>query len=501
MRNRFTKIDKLAGAAILISLVIRLAAIPFSMPIEADGVTRIYIAMRWLENPEFIYYGVWGPLYTYLIAAVLLVWNDPVYAPVVLNCIFAVATAIPLYFFVKREWSEMSGLFVACIYLAYPVAIRYGLVAMSEVPYLFFIALALLFLSLAREENGNWIYAALAGIAVTLAGSLRYEAWGLTPFLGLLLWKRWKALLSFFLASSIFPIFWMAGNYVHFGDPLYSLSYNSYWNLVVSAWNEEVTVVDLIFRVFFFPRALFFGLTPLAFLVCVIGMIFVIQKRDRQWVWLIPFVTLFLTFTINSITGQLAVQMRYSMGLAIFMLPFAAAWFEHSKSWRYRTLFSVITIASMIPFSYLRFVIPWPDDFPNLIPKQINAIPRLDDAPGINRISEYQLKQSELYPTGLLLDFFDWSNTFYVAIKSYKNPLNVFIMPGEVNEQLVPTDLHRFLDTNPTGILLLTPNSRFMTVEHTSTGDILHFTNQARTLVVKSLGDVEGIAFYSYTSP
>lgn len=500
MIDNLTKKDKQVGIAILIGLVIRFLAIPFSMPIEADGVTRIFMAIEWLANPEVISYGVWGPLHTYLIAGSLLVWNDPVYAPVVLNSLLSAAVAIPLYLFVKREWNESAGLFVTCMYLVYPVAMRYGLVAMSEIPYIFFIALTMLFLSHARDEREDWQYALLAGLMITIAGSLRYEAWGLTPFLGLLLWKKWKKLFVFLLAASIFPLFWMAGNYLHFGDALYSFHWSTEWNLVISEGNENLTSLDAVFRGLFFLRALFFGLTPLAFTVCVIGMTLVLYKRGKQWVWLIPFFALFLTFTINAITGGLAAQVRYSLGLAIFMLPFAAEWFEHSNSSRYRPLISAIIILSMIPFSYLRYVIPWPYDFPNPIPKQVNAIPRIDTP--TERISKFEIEQAKVYPGGLLLDFFDWGDTYYVAVMSRKDPSNVFIMPGEVHEVLDIKQLNEFLDTNATGIVLLTANSRFLQLENQSTGDQLSFIGIDKTLSVERIGEVEGITFYKYfTNP
>jgi hypothetical protein len=454
--------------------------------------------MDWLAKPELIYYGVWGPLHTYLIGAVLFLWKDPVYAPVVLSSIFSVATAIPLYLFVKREWGETSGFFVACMYLAYPVAIRYGLVAMSETPYIFFIALSMLFLSFAKDEKESWKYGAMAGLSLTVAGSLRYEAWGLAPILGLLLWKKWRPLAAFLFTSALFPVFWMTGNYLQFGDPLYSLNWSTNWNLVISAANKDVIFMDYIFRLLFFPRALFFGLTPIAFIVCSIGMVLVLRKRSRQWGWSIPFLVLFLALTLNAVNGNLSLQARYSLSLAIFMLPFAAEWFEHSKPNRHRLLLSILTIASMIPLSYLRYVIPWPYDFPNPIPKQVSAIPRLGNS-STERILDFAREQEQLHPTGLLLDFFNWEETYYVAVKSYKDPSSIFIMPGEVNEKVVPNALNTFIEKNPKGILLLSQNSRFMQVEKSVLGEVLHFTDLEKTLLVEPLGEVEGITFYSYS--
>jgi hypothetical protein len=492
--TKFSQKDKQFGIALLIGLSLRLLAIPFSMTNEADAITRIFITQNWMSNPEIITWGVWGPLHTYLIAGILYVWNDPVYAPVVLNCLFSAAVAIPLYLLVKREWNETSALFTACFYLAYPVAFRYGLVALSEVPYIFFIALAMLQLSYARDENGNWKHALLAGIFVTLAGSLRYEAWGLTPFLGLLLWKKWKSMLVFLSAASIFPIFWMAGNYLQTGDPLYSINWAVNWNLVISLNNERLTFVEIFNRLIYYPRSLFFGLTPLAFLVCAIGIYQVIYRRGRQWIWLVPFLVLLATFTINAVNGKFSIQVRYSMGLAIFIIPFVAEWFDRQKDTRRRLILSIIVIGSMLPLSYLRYMIPWPFDFPHPVPMQVSAIPRID--PSVVQISEFEIQQAKSHQGGLLLDFSMWDETFYVALMSRKHPSNIYIMPGEVNEPLVPLELDTFFMNNPSGIVLLTENPRFMQINPSE--DLVSFIGYEKTLSVKALGEVEGTRFYNY---
>ncbi|HRJ76801.1 MAG TPA: glycosyltransferase family 39 protein, partial [Anaerolineales bacterium] len=207
MIQKLSQIDKYFIIAFFIGLAIRLFAIPFAMSSGGDAVVRIFIAQEWMKDPTIITSGVWGPLHTYLTAGILYIWNDAVYAPLFLNCIFSASVAIPLYLFVKHEWNESAALFVACLYLLFPVGIRYGLDTLTELPFIFFITLSMLFLSYARSEQGNWKHAFIAGFMITIAGSLRYESWGLTPFLGLLLWKKWKEMFLFFATSAIFPIF------------------------------------------------------------------------------------------------------------------------------------------------------------------------------------------------------------------------------------------------------------------------------------------------------
>jgi hypothetical protein len=496
MNTNLSQRDRQFILALAIGLLVRLLAVPFAMTDHADAVTRIFIAQRWLENPEIITHGVWGPLHTYMLAGMLALWNDPVYAPVVLNSILSAATAIPLYLFVKREWNETSALFTACLYLAYPVAIRYGLMAMTEIPFIFFIALAMWMLSRARDEDADWKPAFMAGIFITLAGALRYESWGLTPFFGLLLWKRWKSMIAFFAAAAIFPLFWLAGNYFATGDAFYSFSWSVAWT-TSGTEDETVSLTGYLNRLLFFPRAIVFGLTPLAFLVCALGIFYVIYHRDKKWVWLIPLAALFATFTLNAFTGKLTTQLRYSLALTIYMIPYAAEWFDRQKDAKRRLVHSALVLASMIPLSYLRYAIPWPFDFPHPVPREITMIPRLDES--TRQISEYQIRASASQPGGLLLDFYDWGETYYVALMSRKHADNVHVMPSATYRAIDKNEMDTFLGDNPDGVLVLTQAPLHMQLVDTGSGQEIHFNGYDAVLSVEFIGEMEGMQFYRYS--
>src|SRR4051812_15533789 len=83
-------------AVLLLGVLLRLIAIPFSMNNEADAVSRVWKASDWARHPQGIIAGVWGPLHPYLLGLVLLVFHDRVIAPILLEITFSVLTAIPL---------------------------------------------------------------------------------------------------------------------------------------------------------------------------------------------------------------------------------------------------------------------------------------------------------------------------------------------------------------------------------------------------------------------
>jgi hypothetical protein len=277
---------------------------------------------------------------------------------------------------------------------------------------------------------------------------------------------------------------------------MYSFTWSVDWNLVVSLNNEDLSAVDIINRIIFYPRALVFGLTPLAFLVCVAGVVLVLYHRRKQWVWLIPFTALFITYTLNAVNGKFSTQARYSLNLAIFLIPFAAEWFLRQKENR-RLVYSIIVLGSMIPLSFLRYAIPWPFDFPHPIPKQVSLLPQVE--PASIEISEFQIQQSKQDPGGLLLDFYSWEDTYYIALMSRIHPRSIYIMPGEVNEQLEMDRLLPFIENNPTGIAILTENPRFMQIEHTANGDQLKIIGIETTFSIEKIAEVEGSTFYRYT--
>ena len=138
----------------------------------------MWIAWGWLSEPEFITHGFWGPLHVYLIALSMAFVPDPVVPPIVLHVLFSVGTPILLYFFTKNEFGiHRASLFVSLAYVFYPLAVQNSLMALSEGPFIFFLVLCLLLLSIARQDRGSWKHALGAGIALTLAGMLRYEGW------------------------------------------------------------------------------------------------------------------------------------------------------------------------------------------------------------------------------------------------------------------------------------------------------------------------------------
>ncbi len=478
-----------------LGLFVRLIAIPFSATNEADAVSRIFRGWRLLSEPELITHGVWGPLHFYLISGAMLICENPVFSPMLLNILFSVTTVVPLYLFIRQEWEELSALYVSAAYILYPPAIYNSLMAVSEVPFVFFVSLSLLTISMARKNNGNWKNALTAGLCLTLAGALRYEAWVLIPLMGLLLWNRKKLLSVFLIASILFPCYWMLGNYLYYNDALYSVNAATYWQVNISEINKNLSIDKIIDRITFYPKTIFWGLTPLVSSACLLGMVFSLIKKNRQCVWLIPLVGLLIVFMYKSLNGSLLLRTRYSLILGLFTLPFAAETINCFSAYHRRKLIAFILIATMIPLSYVRFVLPW--KIASHIPNPIQAIPNV--SPRARALSAELTNQMRNRNEGLILDFFGWEETFFVALMTKKNPKDILIMPGVRTQKVKTTKLKKLLNIRKTGLLLRKSNSDFLHIEKTNQGKfLLKFDGLQKQLILKKLSHVGGVSFFRY---
>lgn len=167
---------------ITLGLIIRFILLPYSQTVHADAISRILNAEWWLSNPHYIIADVWGPLTSYLFGFSIKFLGGKIYGPKIINILFAASTAYPLYWFTRNVFNTRTGaIMVATAYTLTPLIIRNSFQALPAVSCAFFIAASMYHLS-------NYIktlkihYAVIAGVMITLAGALRYEAWILSFF-------------------------------------------------------------------------------------------------------------------------------------------------------------------------------------------------------------------------------------------------------------------------------------------------------------------------------
>ena len=444
MKNNLSDIGQML-LLMAIGLAVRLVLLPFSQTIDADAVTRTFMAYNWLKNPELITSGVWLPLHLYFNAAAIWLTGDLANGPKLMNILFAVATVIPLYKFVKNEFNREGAFFVTPTYLFVPIVIRNSLQALSGIPYAFFIISAMYFLSQGRKTQQQIKYGILAGLAITLAGGFRYEAWLLIAVFTAVLFfqKQWKMMISFMLFSMIVPAFWMVGCYIDEGDIFYGPNGAYRWNVVLSGVNDNMTFEKYIRRTFFFFVSWFFLLTPV---VSFLIVFYTVKSRKLKsisrstWMWLIPFGVLFLMFIYKALNGTLLLQHRFTLSLILTSLPFYALMFQDGKSIKTKRIIALTVVILFIPYSFLN--------------RDIYSIPRLKDQGMVDLADMINSKTNDPQNEGFVIDFIGWENTYYLSLKSEIVPENIFRVNGAVHGKVYLKYLQKVFENNEKGFLL-----------------------------------------------
>jgi hypothetical protein len=452
----------------VIGVVVRLLAVPFSMVNDGDAVARTWIAWRWLDRPEFITSGEWGPLHTYLIAFALAVWRDPVGAPIFLNSALSVMTAIPLYYFTRNEFrNDRAALLVAGAWVLYPLAVRNSLMPLADTPFTFFMAMCLFFLSLARQPSGHWWHALAAGLSLTAAGMLRFEGWLLIPLLAIALLRRPTLLVPFVAASLVFPMFWVIGNRIQNGDFLYSFHWAENWNAVMDVRAEDIA--EPLKQLAYYPLLILFGTTPLLAVLCIAGVGRSWLKLRGYAVWSIPVIFLLALYIIQATRSTLVLKGRYTIPLTFLLLPFVAAIYDaicRRLGNERRRRFVLLVLGTIIPLSYIGNLVP-SERSREFFRSSVNAVPRLQDG---DQYAQFSGRVNSTLGVdsnaGFITDFYGWEPTTYVAFMTRLEPDRIYLVPGAVGEQLDLPLLVNFVEKHQTGTMILRRGSRFCKAIH-----------------------------------
>lgn len=450
------------------ALAVRILVLPWSHTVHADAVSRIHIAYEWLLDPHYIREGYWGPLHHYLNAFSMLLLPGKVAGPVALNILFASLTAVPLYGFTLNTFGSRRGaVFAALLYVFAPMVMWTSLQALSEVGYGFFLAMTLFALSEGVRNTKGMGTALGAGLLLTCAAALRYEAWVLIAVLTgvVFLLRGWRYTAIFWAASMVFPATWMIGNHLEFGDALYSVNQNDVWNMAKEGINDDVTPVLRTQRALFFPWSFMLNVSPLCGLLLLAGMIRAIVKRRlgwRQWLWLLPFVVMAVVFQRKAWDGSLMLHHRFVVTWLVLLLPFMALVFLGAQWTRLRNTLMIVGLASVVPLSFVWNRVYYTerfgegrlwqalDELTMANYRELEVVPRL---PGPETEVLLGLINLKAVPgEGLLLDFHGWDRTYHLLLHALPNTM---VVGGAKHEEYHAEEVAAFLSKHRSGLLLL----------------------------------------------
>lgn len=428
---------------VIFTLLLKFSLLPFAQTVNADAVSRIYASINWMKNPIWITNSVWAPFHFYINGFGLLIWNNPIITPKIINIFFSSFTLVPFYFFTKREFNK-DGAFIATIFLAIsPILFHNSFLALSETPYLFFLVLTINLLSKGLRENSN-LYILLSGLSITIASGIRYEAWIIIGIFGLTicLLKRWKFFFLFSVTASLFPFYWLFTSWLGTGNPLFGIEGTYHWALEVMGNNDNLDFESYLRRIWYFPFSWVIAIgIPVAFIILkTIYKSFTKKSLNKLYVlYSLPFFIMFLFFQYNAFKGVLLLQHRYVGTLVILSLPFIAAYFNEltPKKIKLAVLFGSLTI--LLSFVY---------NTSGVIP-----LPRLEDQSGVE-ISQL-IKNNTNEKSCLILDFVGWDNTYFIALNSEIPQECMVITEGAKNSEVNYQETNNKIDCFENGIILL----------------------------------------------
>lgn len=430
-----------------ITLLIKLFLLPFSQTVNADAVSRIYAAVNWAENPTWITHNFWAPFHFYIHGVGLILWNNPIYTPKIVTVLFSVFTLIPFYYLTKREFNKNGAFVASCLLAISPILFHNSFLALSETPYLFFLTLSLNLLSKSIREH-SITQLAFAGLAITIAAGIRYEAWIIIAICTLVLFliKQWKYIFLYNAVALIFPIYWLISSWLTTGNPLYSFDGTYHWALEVMGNNDHVNFESYLRRIWFFPFSWVIAIgIPVGFIVLK-TMINSYSKKERNLHYIllsIPLLIMVLFFQYNTFKGVLLLQHRYVGTLVVLSLPFIAPFFNDLsyKKIKIACFFGGLTIVLSLVYNT----------------SGVKPIPRLGDQYPTKIVA--LIKENTTENSCLILDFIGWDNTYFIALQS-KLPLKqIVIIEGAKNSSLPLQQLEDKISTYPKGILLVRKNS------------------------------------------
>lgn len=214
-----------AGAGVVVCTVAaaayRVLLLATTHDVPGDGPSRAAIAMAWASAPELPTCGAWPPGHVLLAGLFQMLLPGP-WSARVLNVVLGTMSVPLLYAVVARTWDRRVALLAAATLALLPLHAELAATSLTETAFTWTLLLAWwLLLRASQTEPSSARGARLralvaAGVALSLAQTLRYEGWPFAPVVVAwwLLWcarsTREAALLAVLVLW--FPIAWTAGN-------------------------------------------------------------------------------------------------------------------------------------------------------------------------------------------------------------------------------------------------------------------------------------------------
>ena len=188
-----------AFAAVLRLVIARFADIGLG-----DDGARVAWLEQWLQQPAWVWSGLWTPGHLYLHAAMNVMIRNAVWSGVALSALASGITVGLLTRSFERDWGAVAAFCGGITMSLLPVSLAHGSTPDVNPVFAVFPVAAMVFArQYARDRSA--VRFLLACLFAGWATWCRYEAVVLVPAIALVLWPRWKAMFLF-VTGGFLPI-------------------------------------------------------------------------------------------------------------------------------------------------------------------------------------------------------------------------------------------------------------------------------------------------------
>jgi 4-amino-4-deoxy-L-arabinose transferase-like glycosyltransferase len=274
-------VNRGAVGLFILGAALRVLSYCFSKNSGGDALERAALTAHWLQHPTFqLIFGVYPPGHFWLIGILTLLVPDVIFASRLLSLLLGIASLFFVWKLARMLYGDDAGMLSLAVFALYSMQIGYSTTSSSEVPYLFFVLMALFFFFLCfYEAERRFYYLGISGLALSIAGSIRYEAWVVFGSLFLIfpllwIWVRQGSMKSAFAPLVVFgstggawPIVMMLYCWRTYGDPMYLITLTHVRMARVLGTNA-----NLGYEISLTPIVLFVTLSPFAFAAAIYGI-------------------------------------------------------------------------------------------------------------------------------------------------------------------------------------------------------------------------------------
>lgn len=478
----------------LFSFISRLCALTISMTTEADAVSRTYIGWYAISNLGMLIRPDWLPFHLFLTSLSIFITGNLVKGPIFMNIIFSSLTAVILQIFTRiglnNKKNEISHIFASYLYIFYPIAFRNSLMNVSETTFVLFLLLSLLFLTIQKVQSEK-IFSLFAGLSLTVACMIRYEGWVLILPMMLLYHKKILNSIIFLLSALIFPLVWMLTNLLY---------YNSVFSFLIRTIESNKDLIQpytkelVVNRVVQYNLEIFYGLTPILFILIIVGLIYCFKNR----IFLQPFflfLCMYFVLLTCSILGYIGWRGRYSLLLGVLLIPYSGILLKMVRS-LYIKAFIISSVLLLIPSSSFICESNYFNKF-CYMNSDIQIIPRIDN--NTQKISQLVNTQIHLNrSSGVILDSLGWKNTYYIALMTNLSPDRIFISLDYSSIKYSRDKILDIVQRNPKGILIYSKNnSRLKEIGYKGDNRFI-ILSKGKVLLLSKIEEIGDALIYRY---